>query len=107
MVLEAAEAEGGAFHAFDEIVGRFGRPVRHVLLPGDDLCRPLGDGAAQPADLEGHRLVSEVTADLSGPGGGKLDVGVVVDLADPLRRPRSGVRWGCDRVWAGFRLALP
>jgi len=55
-------------------------------VPRDDLVAPPADGAAEPADLEGHLGVGEVTHDLGDPLAGELFVGVVVDLADDFLR---------------------
>lgn len=105
-MLELAEPERRALHPLDQVVDRFGRPVADVrLVPGDDLCRPLADGAAEPTDLEGHRLVGEVTGDLGHPLRCELGVGVVVDLADHLLsddRPSGLVRLG-----SGDGLVMP
>ena len=44
---EAAESEGGAFDAFDEVVDRFGGPVRDTgVVPVGDLGVPAGQSAA-------------------------------------------------------------
>jgi site-specific recombinase XerC len=48
VVAEAAEPEPDALDPLDQVVDRFGRPVRHVrLMPGDDLVPPPVDGAAE------------------------------------------------------------
>jgi hypothetical protein len=36
-------------------------------VPCGDLCSPLLDGPSEAADLDGHRLISEVADDLSNP----------------------------------------
>lgn len=49
----------------DEVVDRFGGPVRHHrLVPDDDLVTPADDGAAQGADLGRAGLVLEILATL-------------------------------------------
>jgi hypothetical protein len=59
-------------------------------VPSADLGRPSGDRAPEPADLDGHLAIGEVTADLVDPLDRELGVGVVVDLAhDLIRVPRE------------------
>ena len=48
----------------DEVVGGLGRPVRHVgLVLCGDVSTPLGDGAAELADLGRTRLVLDIGAE--------------------------------------------
>ena len=59
-------------------------------MPCGDLRRPLYDGAAEAANLDRHRLVSEVPDDLSDPLVGEFGVAVGVCLTDHfLRVPRE------------------
>ncbi len=87
-MIEPVKSEGGALDAFDQVVDRFGRPVRHVgLVPGDDLVTPFADRAAETANLERHRLVCKVAHDRGNPFDSEFEIGVVVDLTDhfPIR----------------------
>ena len=82
-MLEPAESECRAFHAFDQIVDRFGRPVAHVgAMPCDDLVPPSADRAAESLHFGRHLGVGEVAADVIDPGGGEVGIGVIVCLTD-------------------------
>lgn len=81
MVSEANETERDPLAPLCEVVHGFGWVVADVgAMPGNDLRRPVGDGAAETLHLEGHHRVTEVAVDLDDPCLGELNTGVVVDL---------------------------
>ncbi len=112
VVSEVDDPERDSLDALREVVDGLGRPVGDVgPMPGDDLCSPFADRAAEPADLEGHLLVGKVADDLDDPLGGEVDIGVVVDLADDLfravREPHVAVRvTGAQQTGQSFVLGL-
>ncbi|MEZ5257001.1 MAG: hypothetical protein R2705_08975 [Ilumatobacteraceae bacterium] len=83
---EVHQSERASLDALGEIVHCFGRSVADVrAMPGNDLWRPAGDGAAEPSKFGWHLSIGEITADLGNPFCGEDGVGVVVDLHDFLR----------------------
>ena len=90
-MVEFGEPEGGSFHPFGEIVDRFSRPIAHVgVVPRHNLLGPFLDGATEPANLDRHFRVGEITDDLGDPLTGQIRVGVGVGLTDDLFRvPRE------------------
>ena len=85
------ESKSDSLDPLRQVVHGFGRPVRYIRpVPRDDLVRPSRDRSAEPADLERHLPIGEVTPDLGHPLDSEHGVGVVIDLAnDLLRVPRE------------------
>ena len=85
VVGEVGEPEGGAFDAFDQVVGCFGGCVGDSGgVPVGDLVSPVPDGAAQPVDLWWHGGVLEVLGELVDGGGAQVGVVDVVDASEGL-----------------------
>ena len=83
VVPEAGEPERDALDDLDQVVRCLGWPVRHVgPVPGRDLVTPLGDRAAELADLGRARLVLEVGAEAGNEVDSEVGVGVVIDRPD-------------------------
>ena len=85
VVVEVGESEGGAFDAFDQVVGCFGGGVGDSGgVPVGDLGSPGGDGAPEPVDLFGHARFLEVGGELGDGGGADFGAGDVIDAAQGL-----------------------
>jgi hypothetical protein len=87
MMSEVPEAEGDAFDALGEVVDALGRTAQDVRpVPRGDLCSPPLDGPSEAANLDGHRLISEVADDLSDSLIGEFGVAVGVCLTNDFLR---------------------
>ena len=82
---EAAESEGGAFDAFDQIVDRFGGSVGDAgVVPVDDGDLPAGQGAAQAAQFGRAVGVAQVLDEFGGVALGELGAVDVIEAAEGL-----------------------
>ena len=83
VVREAAESEGGALDAPDEVVDRFGGPVGDAgAVPVHDGDLPAGQGAAQAAQLGRAVGVGEVGGEVGEVRVGDGGAGDVVEAAE-------------------------
>ena len=82
---ESSEPVGGAFDAFDEVVGGFGRAVGNPsVVPVDDLWVSTTQGAAQSGQLRWAVSVGEVVAEFSQVGVGESRAFNVIETAQGL-----------------------
>ena len=73
-------SEGGAFDAFDQIVGALDAAVGDSGgVPVSVLCPPAPQGAPEPVDLFGQARVLEVGSELVHCGGADLGAADVID----------------------------
>ena len=104
VVREAAEPEGGALDALDEVVDRFGRAVGDPgAVPVHDGGVPATEGAAQAAQLRRAVGVGEVGGEFSEVGAGELGAVDVIEAAEgflgvPCQADLAAGVAGCEQA---------